>query len=119
MFLLNLQGKEPIFVQIRSQVLQFIELGVLKPGDKLPSVRQLAQDNGINPNTVAKAYKQLENEGYIFNQLKRGAFVAEIDSNKTRRRQLYSVLAPLRNSKFSKQEIYEVLEEIYKEEETC
>ena len=55
----------PIYEQIQSQILRFIEAGVLNPGDKLPSVRQMAMDNGINPNTVAKAYAEMEKNGYV------------------------------------------------------
>ena len=65
MFLLNLQSKVPIYEQIQSQILRFVEAGILQSGDRLPSVRQLAQDNGINPNTVAKAYAELEKRGYV------------------------------------------------------
>lgn len=67
MFLLNTQSKEPIFEQIQNQILRFIQAGVLAPGDRLPSVRQLAQENGINPNTVSKAYIELEKNGYVYN----------------------------------------------------
>ena len=52
MFLINLQGKESIYEQIRSQIEKFINAGILKPDDKLPSVRSLALELGINPNTV-------------------------------------------------------------------
>ena len=45
----NTQSKEPIFEQIQNQILRFIQASVLAPGDRLPSVRQLAQENGINP----------------------------------------------------------------------
>ena len=47
MFFLNTQSKEPIFEQIQNQILRFIQAGVLAPGDRLPSVRQLAQENGM------------------------------------------------------------------------
>ena len=57
MFLINLQGKESIYEQIRSQIEKFIKNGILKPDDKLPSVRSLAEELGINPNTVMKAYQ--------------------------------------------------------------
>ena len=74
MYLINLQGKESIFEQIKKQILRFIELGVLKPNDKLPSVRSLASDLGINPNTVARAYAELEKEGIIYTLNKKGVF---------------------------------------------
>ena len=66
MFLINLQGKETIYEQIKSQIIKFINAGVLKPNDKLPSVRELASDLGINPNTVQMAYQVLEQDGYIY-----------------------------------------------------
>lgn len=79
MFLIDLQSKEPLFIQIQTQILNFIQAGALKPGDKLPSVRQLAKDNGINPNTVARAYAQLEERGYVHNIPKKGVYVAELN----------------------------------------
>ena len=78
MFIINLQGKSSIHEQIRDQILRYIKLGVLKADDKLPSVRQLAVELGINPNTVQKAYQELENQGYIYTLPKKGAFVSNI-----------------------------------------
>lgn len=77
MFLINLQGKESIYEQIKTQILRFIQTGVLSPNDKLPSVRQLAEELGINPNTVQKAYQELERDGYIYTLSKKGNYVAE------------------------------------------
>ncbi len=82
MFLISLQGKDSIYEQIRNQILRFIKSGVLNPHDKLPSVRQLAQDLGINPNTVQKAYQELEKDGYIYTLSKKGAFVADRSQKK-------------------------------------
>ena len=79
MFFLNTQSKEPIFEQIQNQILRFIQAGVLAHGDRLPSVRQLAQENGINPNTVSKAYIELEKNGYVYNIPKKGVYVSDID----------------------------------------
>ena len=86
MFLLNLQSKVPIYEQIQTQILRFIEAGVLAAGDRLPSVRQLALENGINPNTVAKAYTELEKNGYVYNLPKKGVYVAEVDTKKNQNR---------------------------------
>ena len=76
MFLINLQGKESIYEQIRSQIERFIKAGILKADDKLPSVRSLAEELGINPNTVMKAYQELEKNGYIYTLNKKGVFVS-------------------------------------------
>ncbi|MDO4198570.1 MAG: GntR family transcriptional regulator [Erysipelotrichaceae bacterium] len=76
MFLINLQGKESIYEQIKNQISRFIETGVLKPNDKLPSCRELANSLGINPNTVNKAYQELEKNGYIYTLSKKGVYVS-------------------------------------------
>ncbi len=115
MFLLNLQSKIPIYEQIKSQILRFIEAGVLKPGDRLPSVRQLAQDNGINPNTVAKAYTELEQSGWLYNLPKKGVYVAEINVENSRKQQIETVLRPLKDSGFLKTEILEAVDRLYAE----
>lgn len=83
MFLINTQSKEPIFEQIQTQILRFIKAGVLSPGDRLPSVRQLAQENGINPNTVSKAYIELEKNSYVHNIPKKGVYVSSQHTRST------------------------------------
>ena len=117
MFLLNLQSKIPIYEQIQTQILRFIEAGVLKPGDRLPSVRQLATENGINPNTVARAYAQLEAAGYVYNLPKKGVYIAEIDSDATRHNQLVSALKPLVAAGYTKKELCDAVEQLFAEDE--
>lgn len=68
----------PIYRQLVDQVKQAVVGGVLKPGDRLPSVRDLAVDLAINPHTVAKAYQELEREGVITVPRGKGAFIAEL-----------------------------------------
>lgn len=116
MFLLNLQSKIPIFEQIRDQVIRFIEAGILKPGDRLPSVRQLAVDNGINPNTVAKAYAELEKAGVVYNLPKKGVYVAEVNISSGHRSQILSVLKPLKETGITKKELLDAVDELFEEE---
>ena len=116
MFLLNLQSKVPIYEQIQTQILRFIEAGVLQPGDRLPSVRQLAQDNGINPNTVAKAYSELEKNGYVYNLPKKGVYIKEIDQAESKREQIQAIIKPLKESGFTKEEIKDALDNLFKED---
>ena len=66
----------PIYVQIEEQVRALIAAGQLRPGDQLPTIRQLAVDLGVNYNTVARAYLELERAGVITTQRGRGTFVA-------------------------------------------
>jgi GntR family transcriptional regulator len=66
----------PIYLQLMEQVKHAIETGALRPGDQLPGIRPLAEELVINPNTVAKAYRELEHEGIIELRHGAGAFVA-------------------------------------------
>jgi GntR family transcriptional regulator len=76
----NASGK-PVYQQIINQIKRDIALGRLDIDEKLPTVRQLAAQLAINPNTIAKAYRQLEQEGIIVTKPGAGAFVANLDSN--------------------------------------
>ena len=71
----------PIYLQLMEQVKHAIETGALRPGEQLPGIRPLAEELVINPNTVAKAYRELEHEGVIELEHGAGAFVS---SNATR-----------------------------------
>ena len=66
----------PIYLQLMEQVKHGIETGALRPGEQLPAIRPLAEELVINPNTVAKAYRELEHEGVIELRHGAGAFVA-------------------------------------------
>ena len=68
----------PIYAQIVAQVRAGVAAGALIAGDPLPSVRQLAGELRINPNTVAQAYRELEREGLAYVQRGQGTFVAEV-----------------------------------------
>ena len=66
----------PIYLQLMEQVKHAVETGALRPGDQLPGIRPLAEQLVINPNTVAKAYRELEHEGVIELRHGAGAFIA-------------------------------------------
>jgi GntR family transcriptional regulator len=77
LFRLNPNSGVPIYLQIMEQVKHAIENGVLRPGDQLPGIRKLAETMVMNPNTVAKAYRELEHEGFVELRQGAGAFVSE------------------------------------------
>ena len=79
----NASGR-PVYQQIIDQIKRDIALRRLTLDEKLPTVRQLAARLAINPNTIAKAYRQLEQEGIIVTKPGSGAFVANLDSNLSR-----------------------------------
>ncbi|WP_342454502.1 GntR family transcriptional regulator [Ornithinimicrobium cryptoxanthini] len=68
-------SSEPPFAQLRVQITDQVARGVLVPGDRLPTVRQLAGDLGIAPNTVARAYRELEGDGVLEGRGRAGTFV--------------------------------------------
>lgn len=70
--------RQPIYAQIVEEVRRGRVLGMLLPGDLLPSVRQLAADLGINPNTVKQAYRELEREGLVHVRRGQGTFVTDM-----------------------------------------
>ena len=67
----------PIYAQIIEQIKHLVATGRLKPGDQLPTIRQLAVDLRVNPNTVVHAYHELDSQGVISSQQGRGTFIAE------------------------------------------
>jgi GntR family transcriptional regulator len=77
-------SSRPIYHQIIDQIKRDIALGRLKAGEKLPTVRELAGQLVLNPNTISKAYRQLEQDGIIVTRPGAGAFVAELSTNLSR-----------------------------------
>ena len=75
MFQLDFKDRRPIYEQIKEKLKFLIIEGAMKEGEKIPSVRELAVSMAINPNTIQKAYKELESEGYIYSVTAKGYFV--------------------------------------------
>lgn len=75
MFDIDLQSRIPIYEQLYKKTVELIIKGVLKENDQLPSVRSLAKELGVNPNTVSKAYQELERNKIIYSVSGRGSFV--------------------------------------------
>ena len=76
MITLDYQSKDPIYLQIKNRIAELVMLGVYPPGTQLPSVRSLAGELGINPNTIQKAYQELETAGITCSVSGKGSFVA-------------------------------------------
>jgi len=71
----------PIYEQIKKEIKRNISLGIFKPHKPLPSIRDLASELIINPNTVARAYRELEMEGFIYTKKGKGCYVSDISSS--------------------------------------
>jgi len=72
----NYDSGAPIYAQVIEQIKHLVATGRLKPGDQLPTIRQLAVDLRVNPNTVVHAYHELDRQGVISTQQGRGTFIA-------------------------------------------
>ena len=87
MISLNYRDSRPIYEQIRDGLRKLIVTGALSADEKLPSVRALAAQLAINPNTIQRAYTELERQGYIYSVKGRGSFVADNRQIRERKRQ--------------------------------
>lgn len=86
MIILDYKDRRPIYEQIIEKLEELMLLGILKENDPLPSVRSLAMDLSINPNTIQRAYAELERRGYIYVVKGKGSFVAENSAMKENRK---------------------------------
>ena len=109
----------PIYQQIRNQIVIGISSGQLQPGEKLPTVRTLAEESGINVMTVSKAYNLLKQEGYITTDRRKGAAVAQQKGTPQVKDETISALrlslSELRLAGMSKEQVTELLETLCKE----
>ena len=116
---IDFNSEEAIYMQLRNQIIVGIATATIKEGDSLPSVRQMAEEIGINMHTVNKAYAVLREEGIIHLDRRRGAVVA-VDINKLQaledmKSQLKVVLAKGRCKQITKEEVFELVEELFAE----
>ena len=77
MILIDVKSRQPIYEQLYNGIVRLSALGAMLPGEQLPSVRSLAQELGVNPNTVQKAYQLLERDGLIVSAPGKGSFLAD------------------------------------------
>ena len=98
---LNYRDSRPIYEQVKDGLRRLVMTGAIAPGDKLPSVRQMAAALAINPNTIQRAYEALEQEGYVYSVPGKGSFAAhrlEMDDRRKEEllRQLDAIAEELR-----------------------
>ena len=113
----DFNSEEAIYMQLRNQIIMGIATSTLREGDTLPSVRQLADDIGINMHTVNKAYTVLKQEGFIQLDRRHGAVIA-LDADKLQaleemRGQLQIVLAKAHCKEITREEVHELVDEIF------
>lgn len=116
---IDFNSDEALYLQLRNQIIMGIATARFREGDSLPSVRQMADSIGINMHTVNKAYTVLKQEGYVKVDRRRGAVIA-VDVDKARtlaelKQGLQVILAKGSSKNISKEEIHELIEEIYRD----
>lgn len=89
MIILDYQDRRPIYEQVTEKFRMLILRGVMPPGSRMPSVRQLAMELAINPNTIQRAYMTLEQEGLIYPVKGKGNFVADAEQIRRKSREDY------------------------------
>ena len=85
MIVLDYRDNRPLYQQVKDSLRRMMLTGLLEPDEKLPSVRSLATQLAINPNTIQRAYAELEAEGYIYSVAGKGSFVSAGDGEHARR----------------------------------
>ncbi len=118
MFVINTKDDTPVYIQLQNQVLDYIALGILQKDDQLPSVRTLSKELGINPNTVARAYSNLEMQGYVYSKPAKGVFVNATNVQdivyEKKLNEFKNKLEDCKNVGISKDKILQLVEDIYK-----
>ena len=121
-FHIDPNGGVPIYLQIINQVKKAAATGLLQPGDQLPSVRDLAAELTINPNTVARAYHELEREGIIYTERGKGTFLAggeprllPGERQKILEKAIDALLVEAHHLRFSRDEVREIFNRRLKE----
>lgn len=116
---IDFNSEEALYLQLRNQIILGIATAKFQEGDTLPSVRQLAEDIGINMHTVNKAYTVLKQEGFLRVDRRRGAVIAlDIDKLRTleeMNEDLHVILAKAICKGISREEVHQMIEEIYEE----
>lgn len=118
MIILDYKDRRPLYEQVIDKVSEMVLKGVLKPNEKMPSVRNLAMELSINPNTIQRAYTELEHEGFLYSVKGRGNFVSDNkklmeNRKKDMKEEIKEKLSEAKSYGFRREELEALLEEIF------
>ena len=121
MIVLDYQDRRPLYEQVEEKLRHLILNGALQPGSRMPSVRQLAMELSINPNTIQRAYMQLEQEGLIYPVKGKGNFISDIGdirkiSLNSYQTELKALIEKGKNLGIGEEELMSVIRECYRED---
>ena len=110
---LKFSGRQDVYLEIAEKYKEYITLGIIRNGEKLPSVRTAAGELGVNPNTVAKAYSVLEEQGYVCSLPKKGAYVTYEEKEEKKEDTRKSMVHALRDAGVDRETLEKWIEEVY------
>ncbi|HIW83560.1 MAG TPA: GntR family transcriptional regulator [Candidatus Dorea gallistercoris] len=119
----DLSNDRPIYLQLMEKIQQDIVSGVYQPGDRLPSVRELALDAAVNPNTMQKALSELERTGLVYSQRTSGRFITEDEKmlkelkSQLAQEHIRDFFEKMRQLGFPQEETLALIQEAIKEEQ--
>ncbi len=123
MYQIDAMSRVPVYEQIVEQTEKFILTGILKPGDKIPSVRNLSIELSVNPNTIQKSIVELDRRGLIFSVPGKGCYVSEearTALSAVKRKEMAEIkdkINELALAGVTKDELLELIEEVYSKKE--
>lgn len=123
MFQIDVMSRVPVYEQLIEQMEKFVLTGILNSGDKIPSVRSLSMELSINPNTIQKAFSELDRRGIIFSVPGKGSFISNeakdtiMTSKRGNMSSLTDILSELKLAGMSKENIIACVEKIFGEED--
>lgn len=121
MFHIDVMSRTPVYEQIIEQAERYILNHLLKSGDKLPSVRQLSVELSINPNTIQKAYTELDRRGVIYSVPGKGCYIAEnaleiiSQNSREKMKELIDIINELKLAGINRQQIIDCINEAFNE----
>lgn len=121
LFSIDIKSREPIYTQLEKNIVRYINLGVYEKDSMLPSVRALATELGINPNTVSKAYKKMEADGVIYTIAGKGVFVkgdsSLVNVQKQIAENIKTTLTDAKNAGLEKESVLKIVNEVWEAKE--
>ena len=109
----DIESNVDVSIQIYEKLKDLIKTGIYSPNDKLPSCREISKRLLVNPNTVMKAYKMLEDEKYVYSINKKGYYIYEKYDKTESQIDIYTLFSKLRDNGYSKKELKQIIDEVY------
>ncbi len=113
---IQIENKQSIYLEVADKIETFINIGVYKENEKLPSCRSLALELGVNPNTIERAYQTLEEKKIIYTVSKKGVFVSPKEKDEEKNEAL-EIIKHCKEKNIEKEELLKAIELVYKGDE--